>query len=215
MTKTNTTYKVSTIKPSQDDLAFDPKAQKSGAPEDVYKSSSPDSYKDLIKGNFKAESIDGGVLSEMADASVEELSVRNDYHSQMQDLIGSLMVGETRSRPAADTVGNIPYVPDLHKDILRGTDLHMHMEPVVARYAALEHVLIGMYDTLRMALHPRNMHTMTASEIHSLKQYEAKLEDTLRECRFQLEKAHEYLQKQKKAEETDTLQLMPILDLDL
>jgi len=208
MTKTNTTYKVSSVKPLPKDEAFDPKAQKATGAKDAYQASSPDAYKDLIKGNFKAEAIDGGVLSEMAEASSQPQRVKSDYYSQMQDLIGTLMVGEART-PAQDTVGNIPYVPDLEKDILDGTTLHEHMEPIVERYGALEKVLITMYDNVRIALHPTNSSRMTSSEIRSMNAYRDALEDAIRECRTQLEKAHEYLQKQKNADKLDLLKFIP------
>jgi len=208
MTKTNTTYNVSSVKPLPKDEAFDPKAQKADGPGDAYQTSSSDAYKNLINGGLKAEAIDGGVLSEMAEASSHPTRVKNDYYSQMQDLIGTLMVGEAHT-PAQDTVGNIPYVPDLEKDILDGTTLHEHMEPIVERYGALEKVLITMYDNVRIALHPTNSSRMTSSEIRSLNAYRDALEEAISECRAQLEKAHEYLQKQKNADKPDLLELIP------
>lgn len=217
MTKTNATYKVSSVKPLPKDEAPDPKAKAAKGTGDAYETSSPDAYKDLIKGNFKADALDGGVLSEMAEASSKQTRAKGDYYSQMQDLIGTLMVGEART-PAQDTVGNIPYVPDLEKDILDGTTLHDNMEPVVERYGALEKVLITMYDNVRIALHPTNSSRMTSSEIRTMNAYRDALEDAIRECRFQLGKAHEYLQKQKNAEKRDYLTFIPpdfVFDIDI
>jgi len=213
MTKTNTTYKVSTVKPSEASQPFDPKAQKSGGPKDVFENASPDAYKGLVKGNFKAEPIDGGVLGEMAEASVEPRRVSQSRYDQMQDLIGSLMCDEGGSASPADTVGNIPYVPNLHDDILKGTNLIQNMKPVVERYAALEQVLIAMYDNLRAALSPRNAWSMSVSEINSLKRYKAKLEETLADCRFQLKQAHELLNDQINAGRVDLPEIFVIPDL--
>jgi hypothetical protein len=214
MTKTNATYKISKVKPLPKEEAFDPKAQKANGADDAYNASSPDAYKDLIKGNFKAEPINGGVLGEMAEASSKPSRRKNDHYSQMQDLIGTLVVGEART-PAQDTVGNIPYVPDLEKDILDGTTLHEHMEPVVERYGALEKVLITMYDNLRIALHPNNSYRMSSSEIRSMNAYREALEEALRDCRFQLAKAHDLLRKQKNADKIDYVDLMPIDGLEI
>lgn len=200
MTTTNTTYKVSSITPAAASEQPTPKKTQTSKVKDAYTPSSADAYKSLVNGQFKAESLEGGVLSEMAEASSEERSVRTDYYSQIQNLLGTFLVGETRSRPAQDTGGDIPHVPDLEKEILKGTTLHEHMEPVVERYAALEKVLIVMYDDLRLSLHPRNMSSMTASEIRSLNQYKEKLVASLRECRAQLRLSREYLQEQKEAE---------------
>ncbi len=194
MVQTNATPKVSYVKPSPADEHAQNKAQE--AKGDVYSSGSADNYKNLIKGEFKAEAIDGGVISEMYDAASGKRTVKRDYYSQMQNLIGGLMVGEARERPAYDCVGNIPYVPDLEKDILRHTCLHENMKPVVERYAALEKVLITMYDNLRVALHPTKMSQMTASEIRSLQAYAKKLKKTLAYCRSQLSLAHDFLKKQ-------------------
>ena len=200
MTTTNSTYKVSTIKPSAAEEKVDFKSQQANGPEDAYKSTSADAYKDLINGNFKAEPINGGVLSEMADASHKERRLKRDYHSQMQNVIGSLMMGDARQTPASDTVGDIPYVPKLEEDIFKGTSLHKHMEPIVQRYAALEKVLISMYDNLRVSLHPTRTCNMTSFEIRSLYSYKEKLKEALGACRTQLGRAHDYYQKQLKEE---------------
>ena len=213
MTKTNATYKISSVKPLPKEEATGPKAQSVKGADDAYNASSPDAYKDLIKGNFKAEPINGGVLGEMAEASSEPARRGNDYYGQIQDLIGSLMM-DGGNIPAEDTVGNIPYVPDLEKDILDGTTLHEHMEPVVERYGALEKVLITMYDNLRIALHPNNSYRMSVGEISSMNAYREALEEALRDCRFQLAKAHDLLRKQKDAEKIDYAEIMPIDDFE-
>lgn len=200
MTTTNATYKVSSIGSAAVDDLPKGKTQHAKGSQDSYKACSGDAYESLINGQFKAEALNGGVLSEMAEASREDSEVRTDYHSQIQALLGNLLIGEARSRPAQDTRGDVPHVPDLEKEILRGTTLHEHMEPIVERYAALEKVLIVMYDNLKISLHPRNMASMTASEIRSLNQYKEKLVESLRECRDQLKLSRRYLQEQKAEE---------------
>lgn len=217
MTKTNTTYKVPSIKPSQAEEKFKPKAQKLGGSGDAYKTGSSNAYKGLLDGKAKAEALNGGVLSEMAEAEASENSYerRTDSHSQMQDFLGNFMLGDSRSRPASDTQGNIPQVPDLQRDILDRTNLEENMGPVVARYAALEKTLIMLYDTARLAIHPRNMDSMSASELRSLQQYEDKLEDTLRECREQLADARELLRKHNTENESNMADVFIIPDLEL
>lgn len=74
------------------------------------------------------------------------------------------------------------------------------MGPVVERYAALEKVLIVMYDDLKLSLNSRNMSSMTASEIRSLNQYKEKLVESLRECRAELKLSRKYYQAQKNDE---------------
>ncbi|MFH1830959.1 MAG: hypothetical protein ABH871_09325 [Pseudomonadota bacterium] len=194
MVKTGATPKVSYVTPSPADEPTKTKAQTVEG--DAYSSGLSNTYNSLINGKPKAESIDGGVINEMYEASSKQGARKNDYHSHMQNLIGSLMIGEARERPAYDTVGNIPYVPDLQGDILKNTAMHKNMKPIVERYAALEKVLITMFDNLRVTLHPSKMSQMTASEIRSLRSYAKKLNATLGECRTELKMAHQIYQQQ-------------------
>jgi len=201
MTKTNATAKVSYVKPD----AFEkPKASneaKAQAATDVYKSSDADAYKSLIGGNVKAESFEGGVLEEMFDAASNVPQQRQGYYDRMQDFLGTMMVGDARWKAPQDTVGDIPYVPDLHKDILKyDVEKAKMMEPVVERYSALKKVLSDMIDVATASLHSRNMSKMTASEYRSMEAYRRKLKLTLRECNIQMERAEEYLEKQKAKE---------------
>ncbi|MBN1282304.1 MAG: hypothetical protein JXA24_00845 [Proteobacteria bacterium] len=201
MTKTNIVPKISyvdTKAPKPQEIPSKGKAEKAG---DIYESADKDAYKALLDGNPKAECIDGGVLSEMFDAASQVPQRRPGYYEGMQNLLGSMMIGSASWKPAQDTVGDIPYVPDLQKDIVSvNPNTVTTMEPVVQRYAGLEKVLTKMIDIATDSMHPNNMSKMTAEEFRSLDAYKRKLIETLAECRIQKARAERYLEKQRAKE---------------
>ncbi|MFA4973724.1 MAG: hypothetical protein WC683_14025 [bacterium] len=199
---TKITQKLSHIEfgvPKAQELSVDDKVQKSG---DAYQAADGDSFKSLIDGNPKA--IASGVIAEMYEAASNTPQEQADYYEKMQDFMGNFIVGDNAAswKAPEDSVGDVPYVPDLHEDILSvDPDSVMTMEPVVARYAALEIVLKEMIDAVTSAMHPSMMSQMSASEFRSLEAYKRKIEETLGECRLQRDRAERYLEKQKENEE--------------
>lgn len=209
MTKTNPTYKSSSVTPPKANEEQKPKAQTAEKAQDAYKAASPDAYKGLLSGSYKAESLEGGCLNEMREYEDGTKSYRYTptYDQHIQNLISSRMLGPTRKYPARDTLGNIPRVPNLQKDILSLTKIEDGntpyvdlMENVVDRYSALEKVLVTMYNNLLIALDSRNSWRMTAGEIREMISYKDKLGEALNYCRVQYEQATSILRDQKKLE---------------
>ncbi len=160
-----------------------PKAQSVG---DAYCASAANPYKGLLGG--KAECIEGGVLSEMYYASSEGPRVRRDAYDAIQDILRGIMDTDTRELPPTDINGDIPYVPELHKDILKGklSCKSYEYDAVIQRYAALEKTLVAMANTAYASLDPANSWAMNADEIRSLKSYCKKIEEALFDCRREM-----------------------------
>ncbi len=199
---TKITQKLSHIEynvPKAQDVSVDSEAQGSS---DVYQATDGDSFKSLIDGNPKA--IASGVIAEMYDAASNTPQEQADYYEKMQDFMGNFIVGDNAAswKAPEDSIGDVPYIPDLQKDILSlDVDTVEAMEPVVARYAALETVLEEMMDAATSAMHPSMMSQMSASEFRSLEAYRRKIEESLAECRLQRNRAERYLEKQKENED--------------
>lgn len=160
-----------------------PKAQSLG---DSYAASASNPYKGLLDG--KAESIDGGVISEMYYASSEGPRVRRDAYDAIQDILRGIMDTDTREIPPTDINGDIPYVPDLHEDILKGklACKSYEYDAVIERYVALEKTLVAMANTANASLVPNNMCNLSTDEIRYLKSYCKKIEEALFECRREM-----------------------------
>lgn len=197
---TKITPKVSYIEPSvpkAQDVSVDGEAQGSS---DVYQASDGDSFNSLINGNPKA--IAGGVIEEMYNAASNTPQRNVSQYKKMQGFMDNFIVGDAYWKAPQDTMGDIPYVPDLQKDILSiGVDSVMTMEPVVARYAALEIVLEKMIEAATSAMNPNLMSQMSGSEFRSLEAYRRKIEESLGECRLQRDRAERYLGEQRENEE--------------
>lgn len=184
--------KASTIYPETQPVPAQGSAPKAQAVGDSFTQKAADHYQGLVNG--KAECIEGGVISEMYYASRDGTRVRPDAYEAIQDILRGIMDMDTREIPPTDTIGDIPYVPDLDKDILKGKTAfeYQHFEPVVERYAALEKTLVAMANVAQMNLEPDKMCQMSTDEIRYLKAYAKKIEEALFNCRSELRLAKQY-----------------------
>lgn len=167
-------------------------AAKAQSVNDGYAAAASNPYKGLVDG--KAECIDGGVISEMYYASSEGPRVRRDAYDAIQDILRGIMDTDTRELPPTDINGDIPYVPKLGEDILKGklACKSYEFDAVIERYVALEKTLVAMANTAHASLDPDNMCNLTSDEIRYLKSYCKKIEESLFECRREMTLAKKY-----------------------
>lgn len=179
-------------------------ASKASAVGDAFALKGSDHYKGLVEGrNMKASE-----LEELSEAVNSPQSKR--CQDPIQALLGNLMIGEARERRPSALDHEMPYVPDLQKDILNKVP-DIGLKPVVQRYAGLEKVIMALIQETEKSLHPSNMSRMKTGEIRALRSYREALELNLRECRQQLDKArHQYkLQLEREKAEREAEKVSP------
>ena len=175
--KTNLDPKHTTIRPDGGDTK--PKAQSTStestpAAQDTYTVDQGRSYRLIVEGRKPA-----------------------GHHQAIQGILNTLTM-----EPAPQIEHELPYVPDLEKDIFAADgERHNDMKPVVMRYVGLEKIFMAQLFEVRETLKPINMSQLKAGEIEDLRKQEKNLEKALFECRQQLDKARLYLlwEKQNKA----------------
>lgn len=198
MTSLNTHYKVSTVAPAKTGTNESPqKAATTAAPADQFEAAKANSYQSLVSGgSAKAECINGGVISEMAQADNQVQYAKPTHYNGIQAILSDLSVGNVRECGPCDTHGDIPSVPDLEQDILKRTYNFNNMEPIVRKYQALEKTLTAMAITAEKGLSPSNMSTMTANEYEDLRSYLKEIQSRLATCRKELIKSKDLYQDQ-------------------
>jgi hypothetical protein len=204
MTQTNATPKVSYVTPVASEDPSAPATAKAQSLDDSYGTSDADvsKYKGLVAGSHaKAEPIDGGVLSEMANAESNEPQRAQTHFERIQQVLAGLIPARGDIQSLQDKLTAIPYVPDLDKDF---SELPEHMEPIVQRYAALEKVLMAMSRQIKVARKPKHSYALSPAEVRSLNRYQKRLNAAIADCQRERAKAMDALNdqiKQQKQEE--------------
>ena len=190
MTETNKIDpKVSIIRPEDNRVREDAKTKASAA-SDAYAAQTSDQYKNLVEGNPKA--------SDLGEFDQSQNGPRRRPQDPIQALLGGFMIGEARERHPSIYDHEMPYVPDLKRDIFKKDPTrHKNMQPVVKRYAALEKVIKTLIRETDKSLDRRNMARMKTGEIRALRAYSEALRHTLRKCRQQLDTARHFYELEK------------------
>jgi len=172
--KSNKPFKVNKIRVDSGDKAKSAqKKQTASAPaaSDSYTPASGNAYGDLVTGK-------NGTTARQHPRRFEAV----------QDILSGLTM------PKTSVQHSIPHVPDLEQEIFKiNPEQWKNMKPVYQRFVGLEKVLLALQaENDKMLSDPANMCKLSADELEDLKAYGAELEDTLRYCNQQLNKAQLY-----------------------
>lgn len=170
------------------------------SPRDTYSASGVDPYKQLISGKMKA--IDTPIGEMLGVMDRQTVKRRRDPY---QTLIGNLMMGDAEDNSPSPADFELPYVPDLEREIFRLDPQRQYdMKPLVERYEQQAKMITRLLTEVDKRLEPSEMYRIRDKEIESLQDHRKDLVNLLSRCRKELGKAKFYydweLQDKAKAE---------------